>query len=280
MNKSSPCEDITLGFLLENKIHSKEDLINYLNENKIHDEKTRELCITEYEKWLTVRSYMAEVAKNYISPIKPLFDALDFISTPVKKIKPITKTLEILRPISVALESISSFLKKESETEWYKNVNNKYKDLKNFYLPRLIKSHRIFKENIYKYYKDQNKKLITFSELYLYLCSIFENFSVKLVKTFKNESALVKDRIYRRDLNRDMRRYMDVIQINFYHFFHFLNKIVDNIKHNDKKFYKRYDKFSKNKLLEEANDIYLGLKFYIKHSLANSYILQIKLSYF
>lgn len=274
------CDDLTLGFLIENKIHSKEDFISYLNDREIIDEETRNKCLNEYEKWLEIQSKFAKLATNFFVPLKPLIDIIDSISFPIaifESLRPITITLETLKPIATILRPIYSVIRKEIDLEWFEKVIERYNELKNFYLSKLIKSQRIFKENFFMYKNDKEKLLVIFSKQYLYMCSLFENFSVKLVRNFKNESEFIKERIYRRTLKSDLKKLVDVLQIHFYQFFNFLNNIVDNIKHNDRKFYKRYKKFTKEELLEEANSIYLYLKYYIKNSLTNSYFLQIKL---
>lgn len=274
------CDDLTLGFLIENNIHSKEDFINYLNDREIFDEETRIKCLSEYGKWLEIQSKFAKLAKKFFVPLKPLIDIIDSISFPLaifESLRPITIALETIKPIATIFRPIFSVIKEEINLEWLEKVEKRYKELKFFYLLKLIKSQRIFKENFFLFKNDKEKLLIIFSKQYLYMCSIFENFSIKLVKNFKNESELIKERIYRRTLKNDMKKLVDVLQINFYQFFNFLNNIVDNIKHNDKKFYKRYQNFTKEELLEEANSIYLNLKYYLKYSLINSYFLRIKL---
>jgi len=50
MANNEICDDLSLGFLIENKIHSKEDFINYLNDREIFNEETRNKCLIEYEK--------------------------------------------------------------------------------------------------------------------------------------------------------------------------------------------------------------------------------------
>lgn len=280
MANNEICDDLTLGFLIENKIHSKEDFIKYLNDREIFDEETRNKCLNEYEKWLEIQSKFAKLAIDISVPLKPLIDTINSISFPFaifESLRPIAIALEALKPIVTIFKPFFSVIKKEINLEWFEKVIERYNELKNFYLSKLIKSQRIFKENFFMYKNNKEKLLIIFSKQYLYMCSIFENFSVKLVKNFKNESEFIKERIYRKTLKKDMKKLVDVLQINFYQFFNFLNNIVDNIKHNDKKFYKRYKKFTKEELLEEANSIYLYLKYYIKNSLTNSYFLQIKL---
>ncbi len=76
-----------------------------------------------------------------------------------------------------------------------------------------------------------------------------------------------------------MEHYCQLTKINFYKFYSFLYNIVDQLKHEDLKFLKRYNDFKPIELLKEANEMYISLKLYIKNALFYSYLFPIKLQY-
>lgn len=79
----------------------------------------------------------------------------------------------------------------------------------------------------------------------------------------------------RGDLKSEMKKFFDLASIGFFKLFGKLYNIVDNLKHEDQKFYKRYDNFTKKMILEEALDFYLELKLFFKKSIESFFLIKI-----
>ncbi len=125
--------------------------------------------------------------------------------------------------------------------------------------------------------------MIIFGECILFISSIFENYSKRIIEIFKNQPKelrhKVKKKIYREKFKENINEFYDLIEINFLKFYRYLYSIADNLKHSDWKFYKRFNQYTCFDFLKEANELYLELKLYIKESLFTFSLLQVRLNY-
>lgn len=275
---------ITLGLLQRENIRSIKDFEEFLDKNEILDLQLRKEYMDQYRKFLEFKEKLVYslasyknlfLVPNLLKPInsalKPIF-ALEPIINFTKILEPFIKSLEFLKPITRFIEKTFAF-------EWYKDINEKYKIIKNEYLVLLIKSYTIFKQNLFILKNDRIKILIIFEQYYLFLSSIFENFTKKYLQILKNKRFSDNEKIYRKEIKKEMKKFCHILKINFYKFYNFLYEIVDNIKHEDSRFYKRYKDFNPKDFLREANEMHLSLKIYIKNILSYSYLFPIKLQY-
>ena len=280
MEQKKPLE-ITLGLLEKENINSLQDFEAYLEKNEINDPTTKKEYIKQYRKF----SESIEKLNEFSSYSQSIISGLDLGSL----ISPILSSISLLEPIMVLSETFKPFISISKylapivslieDTEWFREVNEKFNKIRNQYLILLIKSFTIFKQNLYIFKQDHQKMVIIFGQYYLFLSSIFENFSKKYLQIVKNKHFSDNEKVYRKDLKKEMKKFCQLAKINFYKFYHFLYKIVDFMKHEDPIFYKRYKDFKPIDILKEANEMYISLKLYIKNALFYSYLFPIKLHY-
>lgn len=270
---------ITLGLLKEENIHSTEDFEKYLDRRGIVEPEVRKRNITSYQAFkdsLSILGSQLSIYQNLSIFIQPLKDIFSSLSPLLPTIRTIAQVIEPFKYFVDSLRPLKDLIK---FSEWYKKVEENYKKIKDKYLLYLIKSYTTFKQQFNFYKKNRYKRIIVFSQYYLFLSSIFENFTKQFLLLIKNEPMSKSDRIYRKELRKEMKKFCKVGKINFYKFYHFLYNIVDLIKHEDSIFYNRYNNLTPRELLKEANELYLSLKYYIKNALSYSFFFKIKLNF-
>ncbi len=273
---------ITLGLLEKENINSLQDFEEYLANNDINDPTTRKEYIEEYKKYLKSFEKLKEIKSHFQSIFSSL--NLDRIVRPILTSfslpKPFLALKEIFKSFNWISDSLAPIVTWIEDTGWFKEVGEKFNDIRDQYIVLLIKTFTIFKQNLVSFQKDHQKIVIILGQYYFFLSSIFENFSKKYLEIVKNQHFSVKEKVYRNDLRKQMKEFCPLVKIHFYKFYHFLYNIVDLIKHEDPKFYKRYNGFTLMDILKEANEMYLSLKLYIKKALSYSYLFPIKLRYY
>ncbi len=209
-------------------------------------------------------SYISEIIRKHLVGIIPKLSFTNYFS-------------DLIEPLNRIYKDFSIKITKFIPTEWAKNLLTDLKDVRKLYLKKLIKAYTIFKIQLIICKNDNEKRLILLSQFILYLSSIFENYTKRILKIFKNQPDELKQRLYRDDISSTFKEFYDPIEINYARLFGFLFNIADNIKHEDSKYYKRYSDFSCEEILNESNELYLDLKLYLKNSLVSFFIYRVRL---
>ncbi len=242
------------------------------------------------EKEPKINEKLNEITDNLpnLNDLSPIFNSILKIQMPNDLIDTIINISDLMDPMVQSMMSIikSSWfnnfskilnqIRKLIPTELMDRFSKDLRDLKNDYMPKLIKSFTIFKQNFYIHSNSKTKQLIIYSEYLLFLSSLFENYIKKMIYIIKDKSLDYEwEDMSRGDLKSEMKKFFDLASIGFFKLFGKLYNIVDNLKHEDQKFYKRYDNFTKKMILEEALDFYLELKLFFKKSIESFFLIKI-----
>ncbi len=251
---------IKYGDLIENNVISKKDFKRLLNEKKINTLKERRKNLKIFKSLSDTRKFIIENFSQSLSEVSRqiLTDFSQIIANSID-------INVVLRPITTLFAEFSQKLEEIIPKKWVNKLLSSLNDIKKLHTKKLIFTFSIFKKQLLKYKKNADKRLIIFSEFILYLSSIFENYTKKLIKLFKGQHDSLKEIIYRPDLKSSMKEFYNPVEINFSRLFGYLYNIVDNIKHEDQKFLKRFSKYSCLDLLRESTEKsisnYLGLEY-------------------
>ncbi len=263
---------IKYGDLIENNVISKKDFKKLLNEKKISTLKERRNNLKIFKSLSDTRKLIIENFSQSLSEVSRQI-LTDFSQIIVNSID----INVVLRPITTLFAEFSQKLEEIIPKKWVNKLLSGLNEIKKLYTKKLIFTFSIFKNQLLKYKKNEDKRLIIFSEFILYLSSIFENYTKKLLKLFKGQHHNLKERIYRPDLKSSMKEFYNPVEINFSRLFGYLYNIADNIKHEDPKFLKRFSKYSCLDLLRESTELYVELKLFLTKSLVSFYILQVRM---
>ena len=261
---------IKIGELIENNIKSKTDLEKLLDEKGISKSKERKVYINNFEK---MRNSMKIVSESFLKKISETLQNINIIPKIVESIS----FNSILKPLSEIFTEISKKLEEVIPKKWVTKLLLELRKLKKIYMKKLIITFTLLKQQFFIYKNNKIKRMILFSEYILYLSSIFENYTKKIIILFKAQPKKLQRRIYREELQFSTKEFYDPVEMNFNRLFGYLFSITDNIKHEDSKFLKRFSKYTCLELLKESTELFLELKLFLKKSLVSFYILQVRL---
>jgi hypothetical protein len=71
-----------------------------------------------------------------------------------------------------------------------------------------------------------------------------------------------------------VKEYYEPAELGFYGLSNKLYGIVNNIKHQDPKYYKRYKRFSKDEILEEASEFYRKVKTFFRKGIESFFLIK------
>ncbi len=208
-------------------------------------------------------SYISEIISKHVIGIIPKLAFTNYFS-------------DLIEPLNRIFKDFSNKITEFIPTKWAIDLLSDLKVVRKNYLKKLIKAYTIFKIQLLIYKNDREKRLILLSQYILYLSSIFENYTKRIFKIFKNQPDELEQILYRKDISSAFNEFYDPIDINYARLFGYLFNIADNIKHEDSKFYKRYSNFSCEEILNESNELYFDLKLYLKNSLVSFFIFRVR----
>lgn len=276
IKKEDQIEDLTLGDIIESEINNNEQFENLLDKKGISNEKERKIYSTNYQRaMISYSQIVRNMTENYFSSINTIIMKFNKSFRPILRIS--NYFSDLVKPLNKIFSDFSKVIIKLFPLKWTEKLLLELKVVKKFYIKKLIKSFTTFKFLFILYKTDRDKQLIIFSQFILYISTIFENYTKKIIKIFKNQPDEFKERIYRDDIKSIIKEFYDPIEINYARLFGYLYNIADNIKHEDSKFYKRFSKYSYEDLVNESTELYLDLKLYLKNTLVAFFITQVRL---
>ncbi len=254
--------------------NDKNENNSHLNQEKLGDYNW-DLLSKQFE---TMNQSFAKINENIFGKFSIISDILSkHIADIIPKLAFTNYFSDIIKPLNRIFKDFFIKINKSIPIEWAENLLSDLKVVRKFYLKRLIKTYTIFKLELLFCKNDREKRLILLSQFILYLSSIFENYTKRILKIFKNQPDELKQILYRDDISSAFKEFYDPIEINYARLFGYLFNIADNIKHEDSKFYKRYSDFSCEEILFESNELYFDLKLYLRNSLVSFFISRVRL---
>ncbi len=255
---------ITFGDMLENDVETVENYKELLDKMSIYDEDERKKHLGSFVSMQkSIKKIGEQISKIFTPDFFSQIDISKYFTSFVKSFTPIIKTLNrIYQPFKYIIDFYKFYPK-----EKVKKISDQCNMIKSEYKGRLKNSRKLFVKSLISYKDSPELTQIIFMEFLLYTASLFENYLNKLISVFKNEYQylyFMDEKIYRKEVKKDLENYVAIELSKFLSFYKFFNNIVDNIKHRDHKFYKRYKEKNYVFYSEEAFIIYKKIRKYMR----------------